>query len=803
MKPLRRVTLETSLKPFKRIDADSIRATCHEVYRQWLPLLERAEGVAVMLWTGDGSEIFEWRGKFDDPLPWALSIGFCNLERGLYPRGWDNFQRRRDYVDNPPVMTYGTLRDIISWFRQVGQDDFGLNITIGATVDPGPEFVESEFKYERHREIFRGGPDTPWGPTVGFICAYCQLNGEAQAYAGFPHGLPDGTSFGTFLGRQFASFSKAMGFDYLWLSNGLGFSHYPWNMVGENFDGQEFGKTDYAAECTRVTSFWRDLHAELPSLPIELRGTNFPLGVDVAADCISFEEIYAACPTIVNPPVNPPWGSRDLGMEIVAQLSRIAVLPAHGTYAVRHYINDPWFFANPWWDYYNREPFDIYCPWVCARLNAAGEVECPQYLELLTIDTERGELNPDTALETIPHIHRAIKMAPDAPGLLTLVYPYREFHALARERPMEVELTYFHDLFLRSAVQSGLPLNTVISTDNLLSVLGSTPDVLNETILVALAPREGWAYTQALCDWVKKGGKALLFGPLAKADPRVQELLAVKLAEPLTGQLRIVKAPVGDIFPPGYTAPEAMVHRPVLSGGPLLETAPAELVRAIVADDSGQRAAAVVRKEAEWNGGGVVWVRGSLPLTFREGSTNPIQDTNVSVLDTSVWLRNLLAEFDCEFTQVRHDAATRCAYVFVSRNDNAFLFTGHKPDATTQVQLRLPQGAPLLTERETRLVDGRAQYGFDRSYQHECRVFVQQTADTLLSCKEMQHPTGTRRRILISGLQDATLTLYPSTEAVEHKTVGLDGPEGLRVTYDQARKCVLVSQVTGNLTVIW
>jgi hypothetical protein len=166
-------------------------------------------------------------------------------------------------------------------------------------------------------------------------------------------------------------------------------------------------------------------------------------------------------------------------------------------------------------------------------------------------------------------------------------------------------------------------------------------------------------------------------------------------------------------------------------------------------------------------------------------------------------MRSVLAWLDCVITQVRHDAASRCAYLFVSRNDNAFIFTGHKPDATTRVRLFLPQGAPVLTERETRLIGGRAQYAFDRSYQHECRVFVQQAADTLLSCKEQQHPIGTRRRILLSGLSEATVTLYPSADAVEQETVELGSPKNLKVTYDKQGKCVIVTGVTGNLMVTW
>ncbi len=55
----RRVTLEMSLKPFRSIDDRAIRSVCEHVFRQWAPLLQRADGCAVMLWTADGSEILD------------------------------------------------------------------------------------------------------------------------------------------------------------------------------------------------------------------------------------------------------------------------------------------------------------------------------------------------------------------------------------------------------------------------------------------------------------------------------------------------------------------------------------------------------------------------------------------------------------------------------------------------------------------------------------------------------------------------------------------------------------------------
>src|ERR1039458_6374284 len=89
----RRVTLEMSLKPFRRIDDTSVRAVCRHIFRQWDALLRRVDAVAVMLWTADGSEILEYRGRMDDEIEWARYIGIGSPPRN--PPGVDP-ERKRD-----------------------------------------------------------------------------------------------------------------------------------------------------------------------------------------------------------------------------------------------------------------------------------------------------------------------------------------------------------------------------------------------------------------------------------------------------------------------------------------------------------------------------------------------------------------------------------------------------------------------------------------------------------------------------------------------------------------------------------
>jgi hypothetical protein len=78
MHPLRCVTLEMSLKPFKDgFGTDNVERICRELFRQWDALTRHADAVQVMLWSSDGSEILEYTGDLDADMPWASYIGYA------------------------------------------------------------------------------------------------------------------------------------------------------------------------------------------------------------------------------------------------------------------------------------------------------------------------------------------------------------------------------------------------------------------------------------------------------------------------------------------------------------------------------------------------------------------------------------------------------------------------------------------------------------------------------------------------------------------------------------------------------
>ena len=177
--PLANVTLELSLKPFKDDDFDAV---CAVLFRQWLPLIERAEQVSVLLWVADGSELLDYRGDFEAELEWARYIGGATPRQPLAgdPDGVGLHSRCYDYLPDPPRRTYRHLAEIIAALKRVGAEVTGRPVRVGETFDPGPEFARSPFKYERHEEICLA-------QTMGrasFACCYGVLQADdPEAFA--------------------------------------------------------------------------------------------------------------------------------------------------------------------------------------------------------------------------------------------------------------------------------------------------------------------------------------------------------------------------------------------------------------------------------------------------------------------------------------------------------------------------------------------------------------------------------------------------------------------------------------------
>lgn len=459
------ITLEVSLKPFKKTDPESIKRVVEEIFDGWRPLLIGREIISVMLWAADGSELLEWDGNLDTEFEWARFVGTANNEAlgEGEPKETSLHQRRQDYIENPPVMTYRILKNIVSAIKEEGARRHpSAKIRVGETFDIGPEFAISDFKYKRHREITVASAGFK---RHGFIDATELLHAEDRKYRGFPEGIPEGTPFGIFFGRQAELFLRDMGFDYIWLSNGLGFSSNPWDLTGKIFDGEKFYPEKLRDTRQRVLAFWDAFRSEC-HYPIETRGTNNSVGIDYATDGVPLHEIYGRGLDITAPP-NSPWAAinDNFGLELMGHMTRICELPSD-IFPFRYYLHDPWWINSPWYDRYDGAPSDIYLPMSLSRITGDGGVECANSFAILSIDNSYGEMPRACINEPLPHILKAEKDAPDAPAPLVWVYPMREYSTSMDGG--ELAAMYCGDKFISEAINAGLPLSSVVSTDNFL-----------------------------------------------------------------------------------------------------------------------------------------------------------------------------------------------------------------------------------------------------------------------------------------------------------------------------------------------
>ena len=775
---MKRITLEMSLKPFLQTDDEYITAVCERVFEQWSPLLSKREQVAVMLWTADGSELLDWRGRLDDTIEWAYFVGGANPREGhppsIDPAGSGLHTRNYLYTENPPVVTYRILQRIVSTLKEVGHRRFPTaQILVGTTFDPGPEFARSSFKYERHNEICMGA-------TMGercFICSYATLHADDTPYAAFPDGIPEGLPFGTFFGRQTQAFLDAMGFDYLWMSNGLGFGRDPWDTKGAVFDGKGFDHTAFADVKNKVMDFWRLFREGCPEYPIETRGTNMSMGIDLATDGVPLKEIYDGVNNLLPPP-NSPWAALngDFGLELMGHMSRIAKLPSE-EYLFRYYIHDPWWRNSPWYDRYNGLPHDIYLPLATARIDRAGNTCPPTLTNILSIDNSCGELPDACVYEPLPHLLKGIKEAPDAPGAVVWAYPFEEYSAA--ESPEEIAAMFAGDWFVRGVINAGVPVNTVVATDYFVQ---HDPALYAASVLLSPVPRANSAYEEGILRYAADGGRVIFYGSTVGASERFCALVGVTHGTPREGEL-----------PLGGLATGMLKHVSLVSGGAITEEAVSPLITA------GDKAVMTAN-------GSVVWMRGTVSADYTGAQLLRPHDPQQYVR-AEEWMALGLARLGIV---CRHERplGEPSPVMTVHRHNHAFWFSAYLPSTTVKTSLRFPYGAPVLDAHEAVMENGCAVYHFGKCEHRECRAFVEQ-ASGVVKCRELPPVSWEyRRRVEVSGLQNATVRFLAEEYCKDRVTAVLNSQtdfwvvgdpfECEQVTIDGLTFCE-VRNVTGTL----
>lgn len=810
-KSFNNITLEASLKPFKKNNKDSIKAVAREMFTQWQSLLRHADTVSVMLWTGDGSEILDYRGTLSQPLEWARYMGNPNTEHavGSGPKELSLHERAILYLPNPPEFNYGDLKYIIASLKEAGKAITGKPVRVGATFDPGPEFAKSDFKYNRHTEILGGNA---MGKKT-FVSCYSVLNADTVKYAGFPTGIPANTVFGTFFGRQSQHFLTDLGYDYIWFSNGFGFGVEAWNSTGVIFTGKGFEKDKLKDAREKISGFWKSFRVECPAFRIETRGTNLSAGTDLARDAVDLKNIYEGEYNMLPPP-NSPWAALDgdFGLEMTGYMSRMAELPDE-RYIFRYYTHDPWWVNSPWLDRYGGEPHDIYLPMSVSRINAKGEIKAPTHLNFLTIDNTYGDMPAQVPDEVIPHILKARYDLPTAAGPLVWVYPFDEYSSWAYNKPERLPEIYYGDWLIRQAINNGFPLNTIISTTSFSSAIAAKPGMFDQSVLVTVVPEEGSKVEASLIAFVKGGGKLMVYGPTDHAGPAFASLLNLRNQKSIEGEFTVQTALQKDVMQ--QTFPLKIMHRALFCGGGVTsevanKSDASTKILATMKQGTNSRDVAWSRTQPGWNDGKIIYIRGTNSSSFLGGKL-------LTPDDPSKWftgpllMRYALEEFGLQYEIDKNNPSVKSPILTIHRGNNAFYFSGYCPGTTVTQRLKFPQGAPILTGYETELKKGFATYHMPTAWHRESRLFVEQL-EGIVSCKEMHSGQAEiSRRLNLIGLKNATVRIYAEDNVDEKQLqVFLNGSYPWvknRIEFKKGDpkfgKHFIVEHVTGDLVVAW
>ena len=728
---MRSINLEMSLKPFRQTDKEYIYKKVKYCFEQWKPLLKDVKEVSIMLWCGDGSELFDYKGKLEESFEWAYFIGGANQREAdhsaLDPNGEGLHTRNYLYIENPPKMTYAILKNIVRIIKETGKEVLGEDKTIlvGETVDVGPEFAISDFKYKRHNELCTGGA---MGKAT-MLCAYEKMHADDYPYASYPNGVPEGLAFGTFFGKQSQVFLSDMGFDYIWFSNGMGFGRETWASTGATFDGDKFDGKNLESVRSEALEFWHLFRKECPDFPIRTRGTNMSLGIDYATDAVPLKDIYAMNADILPPP-NSPWAALDgnFGLELAGYMSRISGVE-DGNYLFRFYLHDIWWANSPWYDRYNSKPHDIYMPLAAALVDEKGNMVKPSHMHILSVDNCFGDLPDACAFESIPHFMKAFKESPDMPSPLVWVYPFDEYCTATTEE--ELMQMYNGDWFIIEAINHGFPLSTVTSTS---AFLKQDKSIYKASVLVTPVPKADSQFEKAIFEYINQGGKVMFYGSATLSSDSFRDYFGLEIAdEGLSGE--------ADFYDNGEKIGKIKIS-PLINGGNVREKAKGQPL--LCADDY---ALAVTKENA-------LWLRGLLGCDTRKGARLPVGHDPKQYVHFEEYALSMLSNFGIEIINEAQKGVKKPC-MMLHRHNNAFIMSAFLPSTTVKTKMKFPFGAPLFNGYETVLEDGYATYNFPKAERCECRVFVKQKSG-IVGCHEHAPVSARfRRNLEIQGLEGA------------------------------------------------
>ena len=830
----KRGTLEFGPKVLFRKDDDFLDSFFTELFRTYRQLLKHCDSVSLCCWLGDGTDILQYDGDLEKPFAWARWQGFA------HPYG-DPPRHPVLYTDNPVELTYGDLRRVIAAARSAASAVLGKPLSFILPFDPGSEFTEAPFRYERHPEILLRNSA---GSTIRCIDAISHFHADSTRYAGYPDGIPEGTAFGEFLGRQARLYFADIGADGLWFSNSFGFGRSPYASggTGQFFNGEKFLPEGNRAVRDAVIAFWEAFRRECPDLPVLCRGTDFPVGMNLANHASAYRALYENNRFGIVPPPNTPWPAlnRNEGLALAGTMTQNAPFPDERM-VLRFYVTDQWFCNNPWFDRWDRAPYDLYLNASLCKFSPKGEVCAFSDIQFMGVDGSWGETPTEIADEVIPHLKRAAALRPDAPPPVVWVYPFDEYDSMTFGEKPQPDIPFGGDLSILGALNHAFPLTGAVTTSSLAAALAATSDdgrmpkvesqksnasthsslvtchsSLREAVLVTPAPLPGSEAERLLLAHLADGGRILCYGTLRYASP--EWLAAMGLAadaNPLEGEFDVV----GDT---AFAPSRRLLHDAVIGQGGLCEVplrgeaspspagalngednSSAVVLAEAVATDGQRRVLASVNGCAAWTRGGTGAARERL------------RQRNVASRDEMKWfaperLYNVALGALGWFVRQENGIAPEAVEFLISRNCGGFIFTGHSADDDAAVHVRSPWGAPIPLARRIRLVDGAARIPVRTWFHDEVRVFVRQR-EGVVSCRSQPViAKELHRRWLVDGLDGADVRFYvePGHDTVFYRTASTEygdsrEPIHPELITDGTGTFFELSGYTGQLSIGW
>lgn len=296
----------------------------------------------------------------------------------------------------------------------------------------------------------------------------------------------------------------------------------------------------------------------------------------------------------------------------------------------------------------------------------------------------------------------------------------------------------------------------------------------------------------------------LFYGPANHASDAMLELLNLKTGSGIEDELMLQTELELDHVQHG-TQPMTVNHRAILCGG-AIDTVTRN------AGKTDARVLATVRKGATERvyavqAGSATWIRGTFSSSIPAGSRLPVPDDQATCFPSEAPMRGVLAKLGYSIRMSKPEAATRLPVLFGARCRNGFFISSYAPSTTAEIRYRFPWGAPVPVGTETWIEDGHSTYAMPRAGHREVRCFVEQKESSEVSCAEFfSGMVGIQRRLLMTGLKDATVTFFPEGKGrviLAVNDMRLHNEQSIPYTRSADGTRITANGITGTLLISW